>query len=258
MEILFIIFSLCILICIYYFYLFINNQRIPKIIHKIYIEHSMKIPENKIIEFKEAHDSWKLLNPDYEIRYWSGEDCEQYLSENFGERYLNVFRKLKPYSYKCDFLKFCIIFKEGGWYSDWKQKTYINLNSIGDNDLICFHDHGIPELNYRRSISCGFFGSVKSNPIIELAMNQIIYNVENNIYGLHPLDPTGPYNFGKALWTFLENKEYKILFGIYKANFYSIDNKIIIKHKTDNNIYNQNWENGNNYGEMWYQKDIYN
>lgn len=257
MQILFIIISFFILICICYFLL--NKQQIPKIIHKIYIEHSMKIPENKIIEFKEAHDSWKLLNPDYEIRYWSGEDCEKYLSENFGEQYLKVFRKIKPYAYKSDFFSYCVVLKEGGWYSDWKQKTYINLDSIiGNNDFICFHDHGIPELNYRRSIQCGFFGSVKNNPIIELAIEQILFNVENNLYGLHPLDPTGPYNFGKAIWTFLENDDYKILFGVYKANFYSIDNKIIIKHKTDNNIYNQNWENGNNYYEMWYQKDIYN
>jgi mannosyltransferase OCH1-like enzyme len=219
----------------------------------------MKIPENKIIEFKEAHDSWKLLNPDYEIRYWSGEDCEKYLSENFGERYLKVFRKIKPYAYKSDFFSYCVVLKEGGWYSDWKQKTYINLDSIiGDNDFICFHDHGSPELNYRRSVACGFFGSVKNNPIIELTIEQILFNVENNLYGLHPLDPTGPYIFGKALWTFLENDDYKILFGIYKANFYSIENKIIVKHKTDNKIYNKNWENGNNYAEMWHQKDIYN
>ena len=78
----------------------------------------------------------------------------------------------------------------------------------------------------------------------------MIFNVENNKYGLHPLDPTGPYNFGKALWTFLDNNKnnkIKILFGIYTSNFYSINNQPIVKHKIDNNIYNQNWANGNNY-----------
>jgi mannosyltransferase OCH1-like enzyme len=45
---------------------------------------------NKITEFKEAHESWKTFNPDYEIRYWSCEDCENYLIENFDERYIKI------------------------------------------------------------------------------------------------------------------------------------------------------------------------
>ena len=259
------ILSICILFIIIYFgctYLLKNNQQIPKIIHKIYIENSMTIPESMIDDYKKAHDSWTKLNPDYEIVYWSGLDCEKYLIENFNKRYLNIFKKLKPYSYKCDFFKFCVILKEGGWCSDWKQETYISLDSIADDkDLVCFHDRGIPELNYIKGITCGLFGSIKNNPIIKLAIEQMIFNVENNKYGLHPLDPTGPYNFGKALWTFLDNNKnnkIKILFGIYTSNFYSINNQPIVKHKIDNNIYNQNWANGNNYAEMWYQKNIYN
>ena len=116
--------------CLFFFILvsfysaFAKRNSIPRIIHKIYIENSKTIPVNKITEFKEAHESWKTLNPDYKIRYWSWEDCENYLIENFDERYIKVFNKLKPFSYKCDFFKFCVIFKEGGWISDWKPILY--------------------------------------------------------------------------------------------------------------------------------------
>lgn len=254
-----------IVIFVSYNYIFTPREEgIPKIIHKIYIENSKTIPMNKITEFKEAHESWKKFNPDYKIRYWSLKDCENYLIKHYDERHIKVFEKLKPYSYKCDFFKCCVIFKEGGWISDWKQETYISLDSIiGDYDFICFHDNGIPELNHRGHITMGLLGSIKNNPIIKLAIDQIIFNVENNIYGLHPLDPTGPYNFGKALQAFLNDgynsqDNLNILFGVYESNFFSINNKIITKHKTDNKIYNQDWENGNNYAEMWYQQNIYN
>jgi len=246
-----------------FYYAFSKRDGIPKIIHKIYIENSKTIPINKITEFKEAHESWKTFNPDYEIRYWSWEDCENYLIENFDERYIKVFNKLKPYAYKGDFFKFCVIFKEGGWISDWKQETYILLDSIiGEYDFIFFHDYGIPELNSRGHITVGLFGSIKNNPIIKLTIDQILFNVENNIYGTHPLDPTGPYNFGKVLQVFLDDPNSEdsldMLYGTYQSNFYSLNDKVIVKHKADNNIYNQDWENGNNYTDMWYKQNIYN
>ena len=78
---------LFIFILVSFSYVFTKQNSIPKIIHKIYIENSKTIPMNKITEFKEAHESWKTFNPDYEIRYWSWEDCENYLIENFDERY---------------------------------------------------------------------------------------------------------------------------------------------------------------------------
>jgi len=49
-----------------------------------------------------------------------------------------------------------------------------------------------------------------------------------------------------------------MLYGTYESNFYSLNDKVIVKHKADNNIYNQDWENGNNYTDMWYKQNIYN
>ena len=112
----------------------VKRYYIPKVIHKIYIQHDNTfgtIPP----EIQAAHKSWKMLNPDYDIKYYNGHDCEQYLLKYYGEEYLSIYRRINAYSGKCNFMRACIVYNEGGWYSDWKQVCLKPLDEFDLNNI---------------------------------------------------------------------------------------------------------------------------
>lgn len=234
---------------------------IPKIINKVYINDSMEMPSMLDLDLQKVHKSWKTLNPDYIIKYWSGKDCEKYLSDHFPEIFSQTFKALTPYAYKCDFFRYCLIYNEGGWYSDWKQELLMPLDQMKE-DIVLFWDKGNPFSTQNDCICDGFFGSIAKHKILKTVIDLIIYNVKNNYYGNSPLDPTGPCVFGKAFK--INNISDNILFGHFDGSYFILNNINVIKHKYDDkrcpyDIYiNQNWDNGNNYNHLWFQKKIYN
>ena len=40
---------------------------------------------------KNALNSWKEMNPEYKIKYWSLDDCREYLKNNFPSNHLESF-----------------------------------------------------------------------------------------------------------------------------------------------------------------------
>ena len=53
------------------------------------------------------------------VRYklFYNQDIKDFLEEHFPYKVLNAFNKLKPFSYGQS-SKYCIIYKNGGWYVD--------------------------------------------------------------------------------------------------------------------------------------------
>jgi mannosyltransferase OCH1-like enzyme len=239
---------------------------IPKIINKIYLSHNNDFQE--IIEplsLREAHLTWKTLNPDYDLRYFNVTQCQEYLLNNFDVEHCNTFKNLIPFSYKCDFFRYCVVYKEGGWYSDWKQEILIPLDNILNEEeksrikFIFAYDNGSEYTRYYRCLATSFFGSVPNNPVLKSAIDKIIDNVKKKNYGMTPLDPTGPYVFGEAL---LENKDKfdnsSLKIGTFDYNnYFEFDKRLIVKHKCDGVRHDQFWECGNNYAELWGSRSIY-
>ena len=236
---------------------------IPKVIHKVYISHDMKLPDNLSPSLGIAHESWKTLNPDYKLKYWSHADCLEFLKTEFDDDiYYETFIALQPYSYKCDFFRFCLIYKRGGFYSDWKQRCIIPLDDIEKNNTLewisCL-DMGNGYARYYKCMGTGFFGSRPNHPVLKSAIEQIIENVKLKFYGNSCLDPTGPFLFGNA---FKKNKnEMKnfVLGNFDWDNYFTFGNNNIkaVQHKCDGVSTDQNWEEGNNYVTMWVERRVY-
>ena len=49
---------------------------------------------------KKAMDSFKIMNPNYDIRFYSGQDCVDYINKYYSEKELFMFNCLLPYAYK--------------------------------------------------------------------------------------------------------------------------------------------------------------
>ena len=93
---------------------------IPKVIHKIVINENGTLP--KLPDgISNSFESFYRLNPDYKVKLYSGEDCIKYIKDHYDEGILNLYNKLKPFSYKCDLMRHLILYNEVGWYSDMRQ-----------------------------------------------------------------------------------------------------------------------------------------
>jgi mannosyltransferase OCH1-like enzyme len=104
---------------------------IPKLIHLCYS--TKNIPEYII-------PNWKKLNPEYEIILYDNSDCSKFLSEHFGQLYVDVFNFIKDGPIKADFFRACVLYKLGGVYADIDIEPIIPIKdflSINANFLTC-------------------------------------------------------------------------------------------------------------------------
>jgi hypothetical protein len=83
---------------------------IPKIIHFIWL--GSDIP----LEVQLSIDSWKLYHPSWEIRVWRDEDIEHFVWTS--EKTKVGFCEALHYAEKADILRYEILYKFGGIYSD--------------------------------------------------------------------------------------------------------------------------------------------
>ena len=238
----------------------LKSDNIPKIIHKVFIQNSGKMADFPLnpIELQAAHDSWKIMNPEYVIKYYSMNDCREYLKKHFEDSdFLQAFDCLNAYAFKCDFFRYCVLYNEGGWYSDWKQvclkKNLLNvLHNNAKINILYFNDYGQDtKLKY---ISNGFMGCIKKNILIKQCINQIINNVKYKYYGNNKLNITGP----GLLSQFLSSSNSLGNFIIKdKKSYYNFKNELIILNKCYNTTDNQDWKSGNNYNKLWNNKTLY-
>lgn len=238
-------------------------EPIPKVIHKVIIEHSGNLPKFPLEpkELQEAHDSWKKMNPEYQIKYYSTNDCREYLKKHFKDSdFLQAFDCLNANAFKCDFFRYCVLCNEGGWYSDWKQvclkQNLLNeLDKNKKNNIIISWDKGEIFASNNDWIQNCFIGSIKNSLFLKECINTIINNIKYNYYGKFALDATSPgllsYIFKKTDYKFHINLVFKNL------NIYN-NSGTIIKHKCNNCGINQDWKNGNNYNDIYNKKIMYN
>ena len=114
------------------------NGKIPKIINKIYYQKDGQFQDgNETAAFgklKEAHKSWQLMNPGYDVRYFNLQSSRKYLQRYFHPVFLRTFDCIEAFAGKSDFFRLALLYHEGGWHSDWKQECLESnvLDKISD------------------------------------------------------------------------------------------------------------------------------
>ena len=167
------------------------EQCIPKIIHQTHES------ENLSLENYTASEIISQMNPEYIYKFYNSEQRKDYIKKHFGEKSIiyKCYQKLKPNTYKSDLFRWCVLYIDGGIYIDCKSMTIVPLrNFIPPKSLMAlFWDP------YPKRISTGFLSSVPKNPIVKDMIDLIIFHTIFNIYGLNPLDVTGPILISKII-----------------------------------------------------------
>lgn len=203
------------------------------------------------------------MNPEYKYIIFDVDDRRHFLVDNYDDRIVRAYDKLKPKAYQCDLWRYCYLYKNGGIYIDIKSIPIMPFAYILDKDyemIIAIEQGG-------KGIFNGIMASAPGNAYFKLLIDDCIEKIENNYYGESPLDITGPnlcaINFNKYK-NIKKGELIKPEFSNYKY-LNLINNKledaitgINYFHRTFSTYYTIfNKLDNKYYGNAWTNRDVY-
>lgn len=203
-------------------------------------------------------------NADYQL--YNKETLRDFISENYGKSVVSAYDCLKPYSYKADLGRFCLLNKLGGWYLDIGVRM-VNPVEVGERiNFLAFRD--IQRFSFT-SWACAttVLYSRPDNSALQAAIEMIVANCKEQYYGITPLCPTGPTLLGKALAS--NGSQSDFVYGDYleltptheqkNRAFVLPDGTIMAWSKPSGggDLTGLGAKGVNNYNELWAQRKIY-
>lgn len=216
-----------------------------------------------------AHQSWKSQNPGYEVHYFDMILARRYLAKYFNPVFLRAFDCIEAFAGKTNLIRLAIIYREGGWYSDWKQvcmqeKLLDKLSAWKAEEGVFFRSKWGEEKGQRLSTQNAFFGAAPKNPVVEKALGKLLENVQGEYYGNFPTQATGTGVFG---WAFQmvkkrRQREYKSPIspaGFFDdSNYFYVNDTAVVLHKCENCGNSRgSWHHGNDYIKLYNDKQYY-
>jgi mannosyltransferase OCH1-like enzyme len=147
---------------------------------------------------RHAVSTVKSAFPNDNHTVYNKNSLREFIADNYDADVLGAYDALRPYSYKADLGRFCLLNKLGGWYFDIPVKV-MNPVEVGDRiEWLAFRD--IQRFSYT-SWACAttVLYSKPNNSALTTAIEMIVNNCQEKYYGITPLCPTGPTLLGKAL-----------------------------------------------------------
>ena len=102
-----------------------NEYAIPKIIHIKY-DNLDKVPRS-------VWENLKNVANGYDIRIYNEENTIDYLLENFGKLFVNIYKRIYRIEHKNDLFRYCVLFNDGGIFLDIKTYPKVSFSKIFDH-----------------------------------------------------------------------------------------------------------------------------
>ena len=136
------------------------NPKIPRVIYQCYKDKNVP----SIVK-----ERWLKLNPGYEYRLYDNDDCYNFILENYGKNYANLFKFIKDGPIKSDFWRVCILYKYGGIYADIDIFPLLSIDDFVNSDTTlytCATDENIDN-----NLNPHFIAVEPNNPLILQCIN---------------------------------------------------------------------------------------
>jgi len=153
-------------------------------IHQVLIVDGYTLPEKLPPLIQTNIESAKRIYPQAVHKLWNGTELRAFIRYHLGVDALWAFDYLRPYSYKCDLARFCLLYVEGGIY------IYIDLGVRLMNSWRIPIKYGIGAFRDVRFMSSswaamqlGLLWSKPGRPELEQAIDWIIGNCRTHFYG---------------------------------------------------------------------------
>lgn len=159
------------------------ETEIPKIIHQ-----TAPSDESKWSPvWKECQQSWKDLHPDFEYRFWSDEDIDTYMKENYPDFYENVFTKYDMHIKRVDAVRYFILRDFGGIYADMDYMCKKRFFEELPGDKVSISEPpwtSGPGTTYENALMI----SPKGHPFWDVVINELPQRRDKTIF-----ESTGPF-----------------------------------------------------------------
>jgi len=212
--------------------------------------HNKQLPE-----FLNNSINKTLSNNTYlEYEIFDEQLAKDFLKLNFPKEVLDSYNILKPYAYKSDLIRYCLLYINGGIYIDLKlilnpiEKVFFTNNEY---HFAIYNRTKLPNIEN----SFLYFKKPKS-PYLLKAINKIVENVQNRDKTINCLLITGP----KLLFNCLidlkptlqfDSRKKPISKFIYKYNKYNIIDNELTNYYHGKRRHQRYWL-------MWKKNDIFN
>jgi mannosyltransferase OCH1-like enzyme len=224
-------------------------------------------PSEELSPFlKHATGTIDACFPDAKHVIYNNDLLRSFIADNYEEHVLWAYDTLKPYAYKADLGRFCLLNKLGGWYFDIAVRV-MNPVEVGDRiEWLAFRD--IQRFSYT-SWACAntVLYSKPDNIALTTAIEMIVNNCQEKYYGITPLCPTGPTLLGAALAANGGNANF--VYGDYleltptheqKNRAFVLPNGTIMawsKPSGGGDLTGVGAKGVNNYNELWHSRQVY-
>ncbi len=233
-----------------------DHEMIPTVLHKVIIVDGGDMPTLPT-GMETAIESFRIKNPGYQLKLYSGQDCVQYIKDHFEEETLDAYHRLKPYSYRCDLMRHLILYREGGWYTDARMECLEPLDHLTKSN----HEYytTFDTFPNNECLYTGFIGSIANHPISRKMIDLILWNVKHKHYGRGVLTPTGPDAYMNAAVDHIRSPSANVCIGFRVKGIIKFKDVHMVKVKYNDaeGGDNTDLEGTNNYIDMWYKGDVY-
>jgi mannosyltransferase OCH1-like enzyme len=177
---------------------------IPKIIWQTYKDSFDQLQPYMV----DAVNTWKNLNPDFEYRYMDDSQAAEFILNEYGKEWHEIFINLPVGVMRGDLWRYMIIYKYGGVYSDLDTECINPINTwlSKDYDMIVCPETDIHYCQWT-------FAASAEHPILKSVLDTVKEKLLNPEYGSPHFVHT---HTGPSIWTE----------GINKALGFKIDNLI--------------------------------
>lgn len=232
------------------------------ILASILITSDGRIPSPLPRIVRENIDSFKSQHEGIEHTLFDGTMIRDFLSTNFDATVVGAYDELRPYAYKADLARYCILYKLGGVYCDLSFMVMAPFLPI-DGKLAIFRDVGptSPWDAYN-----GLIAAPAGHKALLKSIEMICDNVKHQYYGTTPVCPTGPTLFGKAIALTCEPEDL-IVGEVFRPPGMEAFNCLIDmttrtviavnRKKTVGTVESLGIVNGNNYNDLWHAENVY-
>lgn len=239
-------------------------------IHQICIVEGYGLPAFLPESIGQNITSFRSIQTGYAHKLWTGEEIRDFLRREFDQKLLRSFDRLRPYSYKCDLARLCILYRFGGLYADLGMRLIHRYEPPTGMGFAAFRSLSFLTPSWT-TMSNGIFFAEPGRRELLIALESVVRNCLAGHYGAGPLHPTGPVLFGRAIaMAMLERTALdgvddqwigEVRFapdGSGTTHHVAPGGTLIsINTKAGRSLGQMGLEGSNSYGEAWAKREIY-
>jgi hypothetical protein len=225
---------------------------------------------------RENIESFKRVHPGIEHELFTDSSIRDVLSGHFGTEVSAAYEALKPYAYKADLAKHCLMYLYGGVYADisiyfmsgWAAQ--LSEGQTADKGKLAVFRDLLVSTTW--DTVTGLYSAPPGHKAVAKTIELICENVRNRHYGVTSLCPTGPTVFGKAIALACDAQDLAVgtaaeyrpgpsgkdivsepsLCLMFRKNLVAIRRK-----RGQGSLSELGIADGNEYHRLWLSKDIY-